>query len=125
MMSLNEFAKAESKTNGYVTINDDVVTRFNEYFREHAEVGDGVTLCLWSDRHAYDIIARTPQTLTLQRCNHKRIDNNGMSDCQDYEYSPNPKGDIIVAHWSKKDKVFRYKGMAVNYGRHEFFDYSF
>ena len=118
MISFDEFMEE----NGYPRNGSEM---YHEYFMREAKVGDGATLCLWSDREAYDIIARTPQTLTLQRCNVRRTDNNGMSDCQDYEYTPNPKGQIIVAHWSKKDKVFRYHGMYVVPNRHEYYDYSF
>lgn len=126
MLTLREFAKAEKNSDDcFVFIDDDLVDRYNEYFRDNAQIGDGATLNLWTDRHAYTIIARTPQTLTLQRCIAKRTDNNGMSECQDYKYEDNPNGGIIKAHWSKKDKVFKHSGMTVTYGRHEYWDYSF
>lgn len=40
---------------------------FNRELNRELEVGDGVTMHLWSDAHACTIIARTSKTLTIQR----------------------------------------------------------
>ena len=51
-------------------------------------VGKGATVCLWSDRHAYEVIevSKDGKTVIVDRYDAKRIDDMGMSDCQEYEY---------------------------------------
>lgn len=50
-------------------------------------VGMKVTEYLWSDRHAYEVIKVFDQNhIVIRRLTAKRIDKNGMSECQDYEY---------------------------------------
>lgn len=51
-------------------------------------VGEGATILLYSDRHAYEVLAvdEKKKTAVIQRYNPKRIDGLGMSDSQDYEY---------------------------------------
>ena len=60
------------------------------------EVGMGATEYMWSDRHPYSICEvwtnwnnKGFEIVALQRDNYKRIDSNGMSDDQDYEFTPN------------------------------------
>lgn len=52
------------------------------------KVNEGATICLWSDRHAYEVIWVNEDNTQckIQRYNPKRIDKLGMSDCQTYEY---------------------------------------
>lgn len=102
------------------------------------EVGDGVTLNLWSDRQAYTIIRRTPYTLTLQR-DKATLDPNfkpefivgGFAahctnqDEQSYTYERDPNGGTTVVYWSKKYGRFMYLGKSISVGRHEFYDYNF
>ena len=53
-------------------------------------VGMGVTECLWSDREPYEIIeVKDARHIVVRRLDAKRIDTNGMSECQDYEYASN------------------------------------
>lgn len=55
-------------------------------------VGMGVTEYCWSDRHPYEIIeVIDSRHIVVRRLDHKRIDHNGMSECQDYEYFSNEK----------------------------------
>jgi hypothetical protein len=60
------------------------------------EVGMGATLLSYTDRHAGTITKvetiRGKMYITVQEDHSKRIDKNGMSECQDYEYSPNANG---------------------------------
>ena len=55
-------------------------------------VGMGCTRIYWSDREAYTVVAvsASGKTAVVQRDHAVRIDSNGMSDMQSYEYSPNP-----------------------------------
>lgn len=59
-------------------------------------VGLGVTMLLHSDRHA-GTIARvfkigSAAAVEVTRDRTKRIDKNGMSECQEYEYTTDPGG---------------------------------
>ena len=51
-------------------------------------VGKGATECMWSDRHAYEVleVSKDGKTVIIDQYNPKRVDNLGMSDCQAYEY---------------------------------------
>lgn len=94
--------------------------------RMNVKVGDGVTLCYYSDRHAYTIIKRTAKSITIQQDKATRIDNNGMSEDQDYTYERNYNGSIKVARWSEKKGCFMVGGcLRVVNGRGEYYDYSF
>ena len=67
------------------------------------EVGMGVTECLWSDRHPYEIIeVKDDRHITIRALNWKRIDKNGMSECQEYEYFSNPYGTVYTLYKNKK-----------------------
>lgn len=57
-------------------------------------VGMGVTMLGWTDRNPGTIaevfkVGKT-QYIAVQADNYRRIDNNGMSESQEYEYTPNP-----------------------------------
>jgi hypothetical protein len=93
------------------------------------QVDMGATVCYHSDSHAYTVIAvsSSGKKLSLQRDNAKRKDNNGMSECQEYVYSPNPNGNIIQVSL-RKDLKFRVvkSSILVLLGvRKEYYDYSF
>jgi hypothetical protein len=61
-------------------------------------VGMGATLLSWSDRHAGTIVEvfkkKDVLYIKVQEDNSVRIDKNGMSESQEYEYSSNPNGQI-------------------------------
>lgn len=63
------------------------------------EIGMGATEHLWSDRHAYTITEVSPsfKSITIQADRSRRVDQNGMSECQHYEFTPNPEGPTRVA----------------------------
>ena len=74
----------------------------NKRYCEKIKVGTGVTEYLWSDRHAYEVVDVKDQNhVFIRRVDTTRIDNNGMSEIQDYEYKSNPKNE-------KKELVFKY-----------------
>lgn len=64
----------------------------NNRIMEHSKgetptVGMGVTQCLWSDRVPWEIIeVQDDRHLLIRRLGHRRIDDNGFSECQEYEY---------------------------------------
>lgn len=52
------------------------------------EAGKGATVLLYSDRHAYEVIlvSEDKKRVVIQQYEAKRIDNNGISESQQYEY---------------------------------------
>lgn len=60
------------------------------------EVGMGATMLAWTDRYAGTIIEifniGKSVCLVVQEDHAKRIDKNGLSECQQYAYSANPNG---------------------------------
>lgn len=99
---------------------------------ETPRVGDGATICYWSDRSPATVIAvsKTGHKVTIQLDNYTRIDNNGMSDCQDYEYTPNPEGATYTVTRRRTRGVVRYciagGNTAVVFGhRRRYHDFSF
>jgi hypothetical protein len=63
-------------------------------------VGMGATILCWTDRHAGTITKvetiRGRVVLHVQEDNAQRIDKNGMSEMQEYAYTPNPNGYVYT-----------------------------
>lgn len=59
-------------------------------------VGMGATVLGWTDRHAGTIVEVSAKGFTVQRDHARRTDRNGMSEAQEYAYSPNPRGSLYV-----------------------------
>ena len=100
------------------------------------EVGKGATILSWTDRHAYEIIevSKDKKRVVVQMYNAKRIDGNGMSDSQEYEYKElNPKKEVIVWRWgawrfvvgSSEGKRIYSKINIVWGEKREYYDYTF
>lgn len=101
------------------------------------EVGDGATYCLWSDRHACTVIAKTKTTITLQRDKATldpkfKPERDGMyctnNDEQSYTYERDPNGEIYKCRWSEKNGRYQSGSdgsIKVLRGRREFYDYNF
>lgn len=115
----------------------------SEYDERHltpanVEVGQGATVCLYSDRFAGTIIKVTKTTITIQR--DKAIPNKDFKpefevggfaghcvnqDEQSYTYERNEKGTTQVFRWSKKNRRYQKDRIFLSKGRHEFYDYNF
>lgn len=92
---------------------------------ETPAIGMGATILCWTDRHAGTIVKVTPTQIHVQHDSAKRIDTNGMSECQDYEYTPNPKAPIEVFRRTKRG-YRNASGNALLIGkRDEYYDFSF
>lgn len=105
------------------------------------EVGDGVTLRLWSDAHACTVIAKTKTTITIQRDKATLSPNfkpewiaGGFAghctnqDEQTYTYERDPNGQIYRCRWSEKNGCYQTGSdgsMKITRGRREFYDYNF
>ncbi len=104
---------------------------------EELSVGDGVTIRLWSDRHAGTVVKRTKKMIVVRRdkatlspdfkpefdvggfCAHCTNQND-----QAYTYEPDANG-TEYRIFAGKDGIFRYEGKQIRLGRHEFYDYNF
>ena len=92
-------------------------------------VGCPLTECHWTDRSAGTVVevSKSGKTFWFTYDETKRIDNNGMSECQEYSYTPQPDG--------PRQKVTRRRdgrwktspgGSYVNLGyKRAYHDYSF
>ena len=103
------------------------------------KVGDGVTINLWSDRHAATVIKVTAKTVTVRRdkatlnpdFKPEFIPGGFAAHCtnqseQRYTYEPDEKGEIRTFHWSDKFQRYGQPGnLTLSKGRHEFYDYNF
>lgn len=72
------------------------------------QVGDGATVLRYSDRNACTVIAvdklkNGGYRVHVQRDHTRRVDKNGMSECQDYAYTPNPEGPVYTFQCTGKD----------------------
>lgn len=137
MITIREFK--DQYMNGRDRFDGNLVSqKYGEYFIENAQVGDGATVCYFSDAHAYTIIKRTAKTLTLQRdkatlkpsFKPEFIVGGFCAHCtnqseQDYDYERDPNGIIETAHWSERKKGFYVNGCHVIPNRREFYDYNF
>jgi hypothetical protein len=99
-------------------------------------VGDGATICAWSDRYAATIVgikhfksgARAGQirSILVQCDKATRVDNRGMSDAQQYTYEADTTAGVQEF---KVTKTGSYKndccnGLLIGERRH-YYDYSF
>ena len=71
-------------------------------------VGDGATIAYWSDRQAATIVevSASGRKVTVRNDKATRVDSNGMSDAQRYEYETDPEGAVSVFS-RRKDGQFR------------------
>jgi|10_taG_2_1085330.scaffolds.fasta_scaffold00207_31 hypothetical protein len=91
------------------------------------KVGMGCTSLLFSDRHAHTItrVSKSGKTFWCQQDIAKRIDNNGMSELQEYEYNQDLLAPEKMVRLCKRAQ-WRCKGTRFLIGyRREYYDYSF
>jgi hypothetical protein len=88
--------------------------------------GMGCTELLYTDRHACTITRVSPsgKTFWFKRDHAKRTDDRGMSESQEWEYTPNPDAPELCARWTKRG--WAHKGTRIGVGyRSEYYDFSF
>ena len=103
-------------------------------------LGDGATIFSWSDGspHTVIMVDVLGGLVQVQADTANRIDRNGMSESQDYEYTPNPDGAIQTyklvdgTRWFpvyKSVETGRYRRSGrpnIRFGRrNKYHDYSF
>lgn len=97
------------------------------------KVGDGATICGWTDRHAATIVevSKSGKAVAVQYDHAKRTDANGMSESQTYEYSANPEGRKEVytlrknGAWVKQGEPLKDGGRISIGARNSYYDFSF
>lgn len=107
-----------------------LMNRISEHTKNPTpEIGMGATLMHWSDRSAATIVKISPsgKTIWLTEDTAVRTDKNGMSESQDYAYTPNPDGRRIKAIL-KPNGTWKVSpgggGIALGY-RRAYHDFSF
>jgi hypothetical protein len=96
------------------------------------EVGMGVTALYYTDRHAGTIVeVISDKRIVVQEDIATRTDQNGMSESQSYDYTPNPKAARQVVtlrkngRWVKQGSKMQH-GPAFQIGyRNTYHDYGF
>ena len=96
------------------------------------KVGDGASVCYWSDRHACTVVKVSPngKSIVVQRDKAIRADSNGLSDAQSYSYECDPNG-ALYEFSLRKNGRWHLKGESVRgischvTGRYEYYDFSF
>lgn len=96
-------------------------------------VGMGATLIHWTDRTACTIVGVSDdkKTIFVQADHAKRVDKNGMSESQEYEYSPNTEGADYIFTLRKNGRYIQLgqpmrNGQRIAIGfRRQYHDYSF
>lgn len=97
------------------------------------EVGKGATICYLSDRHAATIIkvSANGKEVTIRQDHARRTDSNGMSEIQEYEYTPNENGPESIFTLRKNGRYVKLgesmnNGLGIKIGvRREYHDYCF
>ena len=91
------------------------------------KVGEGCTEICYTDRHAGTItwVSKTGKSFRFKQDTATRVDGQGMSDSQKYEYTPNPEAYEKTARLHKDGK-YRCDGRVIAVGwREEYHDFSF
>lgn len=90
------------------------------------EVGMGCTILRWTDREAATIIKVTPTQVHVQEDKAVRVDTNGMSELQEYTYTPDTTAPVQVFRKTKRGWCAAGGGNALHIGdRRKYHDYSF
>lgn len=90
-------------------------------------IGMGATIQVGSDRYSATIIqvSQSGNRIVIQEDNATRVDNNSMSEYQEYTYEANPNGTIRIATL-RKDGRYRVSGgktpVSIGY-RNKYCDY--
>ena len=94
-------------------------------------IGMGATILCWTDRHAATVVRVSPsgKTVWVQQDHAKRTDDNGMSEVQSYEYTPNPEAPMKMFRlgkhgWREAGSRGKGNGLALDV-RRQYHDFSF
>lgn len=109
-------------------VNHIASTQGAELF-ERVRVGDGVTILRWSDRTPATVIEIRPgryPVVVIQEDHAARIDQNGMSEMQDYTYERDPDGTTHEVSFRRGAWRVRGSDNGVHFGsREKYWDPTF
>lgn len=91
-------------------------------------IGIGATLYMYSDRHAYTIVAISPKGNIIDATKDIsiRVDSNGMSEMQEYIYKTDTYALIETFQRRKNGCYYNASGVKLVIGeRHSYHDFSF
>ena len=93
------------------------------------EVGMGVTELMYSDRHPYTVVEIiSEKRIKVAPDDTKRIDENGCSESQEYEYIQNrnaPRIELFLNKWGRWKRKGDSEGSTFLIGkREEFYDFT-
>ena len=95
------------------------------------KIGDGVTHHVGSDSYPLTVVQIiNERKIVAQKDNYKRTDNNGLSESQTYEFTPNPEGAKVTltlrknGRWVEQGEEMRSSSYSVG-ERHAYSDASF
>jgi len=81
-------------------------------YQNQPVVGMGATELCWTDRHPYTVIeVKSANVIVVQADDCVRIDNNGMSEDQRYEFKANLNGRKAVLRRAKNGRWYSKGGM--------------
>ena len=95
------------------------------------QVGDGATIVMFTDRHAATIVEATATRVVVQQDSVARADTNGMSESQQYTFTPNPNAVRVsyslrnTGQWIRTGESTRGGQVLLIGHRNEYHDYSF
>lgn len=92
----------------------------NNFAPDFPQVGMGCTVLSWTDRNPATIVSVSASGKTFQFTydSYKRIDTNGWSEVQEYEYTSRPDAPRHTARLTKSGR-YKCKGQTVIVGKRE------
>jgi hypothetical protein len=74
-------------------------------------VGMPATLLSWTDRSPATVVDvnMKGRCIVVQEDDYQRIDNNGLSESQEYEYARNPKASVYIFRKNKKGEWVQHR----------------
>lgn len=96
------------------------------------EIGTGATIVMYSDRHAATVVkvSASGKSVTVQRDIATRTDSRGMSENQEYTFTPDADA-ALITYTLRTNGLYVRQGMKANGEslaighRREYHDYSF
>lgn len=82
---------------GKSRLSEDILTYHNGRERVDIVVGSGATYSVGSDRYPYTVVEiLSARRIVVQADDYQRIDTNGFSESQKYDFRNNPSGPKVV-----------------------------
>ena len=97
---------------------------------EELYIGMGATELMYTDRHAYEVIAiKDNRHVTVRKLDARRTDYHGISECQEYEYTSNQNNPTAELFKTKQarwvERIGRRYGSTFVLGfAEEYYDYT-